>query len=167
MLGSRFSYIFLAIEPTRTMIHSSRESPGRSRKVPLFGAYYVKPTATAIVRAYKLCGDSVRDVMKIRQHALKLAFWPNEADLDWEWIQALKNKRIGELRIDEAIAGNNNLRVIFFKANKPLPNEPLPRIWSLTVLQKKSQHFTAGDLQAFSAMRDIIVFRNYHSIPGA
>lgn len=133
----------------------------------LFGDYYVTPTAGACARAWSLCKGSVRDYQKIRAHALKLAFWPNGADLDWCWIKSLEAKRVGELRIDEIIAQQNNLRVIFFKANKVLPSDPLPRIWTLTVFQKKRQDFSGKEIAAFRVMRDVVVSRRYAGIPGA
>lgn len=133
----------------------------------LFGEYYVKPTGTACVRAWKLCKQRMRDYQKIRSHALKLAFWPDGADLDWDWIKSLEAKRVGELRIDEVIAQQNNLRVIFFKANRILPGDPMSRIWTLTVIQKKSQDFSGQQIAAFRAMRDIVVARWYADIPGA
>ena len=133
----------------------------------LFGNYYVKPTASAGVRAWKVCNQKMGEYQKIRQHALKLAFWPRDADLDWDWIKSLEAKRVGELRIDETIAQQNNLRVIFFKANKILPGDPMPRIWTLTVFQKKRQDFSGKEIAAFRAMRDIVVARWYADVPGA
>lgn len=133
----------------------------------LIGQYYVKPTATACVRAWSLCKHRMRDYQKLRKHALKLAFWPDGADLDWDWIKTLEAKRIGKLRIDEVIAQQNNLRVIFFKANKLIPGDPLPRIWTLTVFQKKRQDFSSKEIAAFRAMRDIVFARHYADIPGA
>jgi hypothetical protein len=109
----------------------------------------------------------MRDYQKIRAHGLKLAFWPDEADLDWDWVVSLKEKRVAELRIDEVIAGCNNLRIIFFKANKKLPGEPMPRIWTLTVFQKKGMDFSGKEIAAFRTMRDIIVARDYANIAGA
>jgi len=133
----------------------------------LFGNYYVKPTAAACVRAWKVCNRSARDYFLIRSHALKLAFWPDEADLDWDWIKSLEAKRVGELRIDEVIAQQNNLRIIFFKANKLLPGDPMLRIWTLTVFQKKRQDFSGKEIAAFRVMRDLVVSRYYADIPGA
>jgi hypothetical protein len=114
-----------------------------------------------------LCNDSARDYFLIRSHALKLAFWPDEADLDWDWIKSLEAKRVGELRIDEVIAQHDNLRIIFFKANKLLPGDPMLRIWTLTVFQKKRQDFSGKEIAAFRVMRDVIVSRYYADIPGA
>lgn len=133
----------------------------------LFGSYYVKPTATACVRAWSISNNRMREYQKIRAQALRLAFWPHDADLDWSWIKSLEAKRVGELRIDEVIAQHNNLRVIFFKANKILPGEPMPRIWTLTVFQKKRDDFSGKEIAAFRAMRDTVVTRWYAEIPGA
>jgi len=134
----------------------------------LFGNYYVTPTATACMRAWKLCNNSAREYHKIRNHALKLAFWPDKIDLDWDWIKSLEAKHVGELRIDEHIAGHNNIRIIFFKANTRLPYDPpLQRIWTLTTFQKKRNDFTTGQIAAFQAMRDVVVERYYANLPGA
>lgn len=139
----------------------------------LFGSYYVTPTPTAITRAWKICKEHVRDFQAIRSHGLKLAFWPGGldsecADLDWDWIEGLKDKRIGELRIDEVIVGNNNLRIVFFKANRVLPRdpvarsgEPMIRIWPMIVFQKKRNDFSTREIAAFCAARQIIVLRYY------
>ncbi len=133
----------------------------------LFGNYYVKPTASACVRAWKICNYSVRDYQLLRSHAVKLAFWPDDADLDWDWIKTLESKRVGELRISETIAQHNNLRVIFFKANKLIPGDAMPRIWTLSVFQKKQQGFSGKEISGFRAMRDLVVARHYAEIPGA
>lgn len=132
----------------------------------LFGNYYVRPTATAIARAWSLCRQRVKDVQTIRRHALKLAFWPDDADLDWDWIRGLHDKGIGELRIDEVIAGCDNLRIVFFKANAMIPEDSLLRIWVLTVFQKKRNDFSKHELSSFLAMRNVVVERNYRGIQG-
>ncbi|MEZ6112377.1 MAG: hypothetical protein R3C99_15365 [Pirellulaceae bacterium] len=133
----------------------------------LFGSYYVKPTATACRQAMALCNNSMRDFQLLRRHALNLAFWPSEADLDWCWIKSLEAKRVGELRVHEVVAQHNNIRIIFFKSNKILPSEPLPRIWTLTVFQKKRDDFSGKEIAAFRVMRDIVVKRWYAGIAGA
>jgi hypothetical protein len=84
------------------------------------------------------------DFMEVRRHALKLRFWPDAAessrqgqvlDLDWSWVQGLPFRDVGELRIHEAIGGNDNLRIIFHVGDEKLKS-PLPIIWVLRVLQK-------------------------------
>jgi hypothetical protein len=134
----------------------------------LVGNYFVKPTATACVRAWHLCGNHMREYQKLRRHAFKLAYWPDgstgdagSADLDWDWIKGLEKLRIGELRIDEKINGHDNVRVIFFKANKVMDGDKLLRIWLLTAYQKKRQGFTTPELSSFKARRRIIVSREY------
>jgi|GEM_PF-1844452 len=146
----------------------------------LFGRYFVVPTPTALTRAWNLAQGQMRHFQCLRRHALKLAFWPAaesdlpDADLDWDWIEGEKRNRIGELRIDERIAGYENIRVIFFKANKPIDDDPkLPtgetmlRIWLLTVFEKKSQGFSPGMIKAWRAARQIILARFYDGDPDA
>ena len=133
----------------------------------LFGSYFIKPTPAAFLRADKLCNGKMRELQKLRSHCLKLAFWPDEIDIDWDWIKSLETKRVGELRIDEHIAQQDNIRIIFFKANKIIPGDPMPRIWPLTVFQKKRDDFTGKEIAGFRAMRDIVVARWYSDIPGA
>lgn len=132
---------------------------GLSLVSELFGDFYVTPTSAAVSRAWKLCGGSVREYQKLRRHALKLAHFPNCGD--WDWIKTLPGKRVAELRIDEEIAGKSNIRVIFFKTNTKLKNEPLPRIWTLTVFAKKSQNLSTNEVKAFRSMRELIVLRQY------
>ena len=133
------------------------------------GQYIVMPTASARTAAWNLCENRRREYQLLRRHAFKLVYWPTGAeeggqpasDIDWDWIKSLEGKRVGELRIDEHINGHNNVRVIFFKANKPLPGEALCRIWLLTVFQKKRQQFTNTEIRVFKSMRDLIVIRHY------
>jgi hypothetical protein len=100
--------------------------------------------------------------------ALGLAFFPHDADLDWEWIQGAEKLHLGELRIPEVVAGNNNLRVIFFKANIAIPDDPrnaegqiMTRIWLLSCFQKKRQELSNNQIAAWKGMRRIIVQRYY------
>src|SRR6266581_8945604 len=67
-----------------------------------------------------------RDKMEIRRHALKLRYWPEKhptdssgtvLDLNWSWIRALREFNIGELRLEDTIAGHDNLRIIFFEGD--------------------------------------------------
>jgi hypothetical protein len=48
-----------------------------------------------------------------------------------------------------------------------LPGETMPRIWPLTVFQKKRNDFSSKEIAAFRAMRDIVVARWYAELPGA
>ena len=79
-------------------------------------------------------------------------------DLDWDWIKALPGKRVGELRIDDVLAGNDNLRIIFFVGNSEL-RYPLPMIWILTVRQKKRQEWTTAEIKTFKLLRRLVLER--------
>jgi len=114
----------------------------------LFGDYYVVPTSGALAQAWALCQKSARSYHILRRHTLKLAFWPDGSDANWDWIKTLEQQKIGELRIDDEIAGNNNIRIIFFRANIALKGDPVSasgeimrRIWILAAFQKKTQGF--------------------------
>ncbi|MCC7423636.1 MAG: hypothetical protein IT428_25495 [Planctomycetaceae bacterium] len=134
----------------------------------LEGAYHVKPVAAAIRDAQDLF-PKYGDYQEARRHALKLRFWPSGmseergtvVDLDWEWIKAMIGEKVGELRIDDQIAGQNNLRIIFYVSDIILPNEPLPKIWLLSILQKKSWDFTKNDLRTFRTRLAVLKLRTY------
>ena len=134
----------------------------------LFGEYYVKPTASAIRDAQDLF-PKYGDYQEARKHALKLAFWPGAeaersgliVDLDWEWIQALRTFQIGELRIQDSIGGNRNLRVVFWVADKLLTGDSMKRIWTLAVVNKKSNDWTNPELKAFEGRYKILKLRKY------
>ena len=104
------------------------------------------------------------DYQEARRHALKLAFWPSGEpgdggqimDLDWEWIKAMRGLKVGELRISDVIGGHNNLRVIFHVTDVRLANEPMPRIWILSVLQKKAMAFTSRDIKTFRGRLNLL-----------
>ena len=109
----------------------------------------------------------VGDIMEVRRQALKLKWWPSGAtnsgqviDLNWESINSRPGEHIHELRIDDEIGGNNNLRIIFYSGD-PNVCEPLPMIWILSVIQKKRQHFTTNEIKVFRARKNLIVERVY------
>jgi hypothetical protein len=110
-----------------------------------------------------------RDYQRARRHALKLAFWPKAGagdfgqmmDLDWEWIRSMKGADVGELRISDTIGGHDNLRIIFYVSGTILKDDPLPRIWALSILQKKSRDFTSRDLSTFRGRLTILKARYY------
>ena len=136
----------------------------------LKGGYYVFPIGSALRRAIKLFDRKARPYFVLKRHVLKLRFFPSGiderndgdlADLNWDWIKGLGDINVGELRIDDEIGGHDNLRVIFYVADKTIDGEPLPRIWILTVIQKKEQRFSPGALKTFKAHRGIIFDRYY------
>jgi hypothetical protein len=144
-----------------------RPKPGASVMAALFGTYYVKPTFSAIRDAQDLF-PKYRDYQEARRHALKLAFWPGfnggggvVQDLDWSWIDGMGEPRAAELRIHETIGGQDNLRIIFYVSKVILPKDPMPRIWTLSILQKKTKQFEHDDLKTFKGRLKILLKRYY------
>lgn len=137
----------------------------------LFGYYHVTPTATAMREAFNLF-PKYGDYQEARMHALKLAFWPQKnaehsgkvIDLDWDQIIGMQSPRAYELRIDDKIGGHDNLRLIFyaFESDVVLPDDTMPRIFTIGVMQKKTQRFSNNDLKTFKA-RVAIVRRRFYS----
>lgn len=134
----------------------------------LTGSYRVRAIRPALDEVSKLC-RKIKDRMEIRHETLKLRYWPAKhpsdeggkiLDLDWSWIVALRPLRIGELRLDDTIGGNDNLRVIFFQGDESV-RDPLPMIWVLRVMQKKRDDFSSHDLSIFKARRTLVIERFY------
>lgn len=134
----------------------------------LTGNFHVRAFRPAFEDVDRLF-DRTRDKIEIREHALKLRYWPDNLtetsegqviDLDWSWIRALGDAKVGELRIQDRICGRENLRIIFFVGP---PSEKLPRrcIWILAVLQKKRDDFTANQLKIFRGRRLLVLQRFY------
>jgi hypothetical protein len=134
----------------------------------LVGSHYVKPNASAIRDAMRLF-PKYGDYQEARKHALKLAYWPGEnifnvnmvMDLDWDWIRALRDEQIGELRISDTIGGHRNLRVVFWVTDSVLPGDTLPRIWTIAVVDKKANDWTTPELRSFRGRKQILWLRNY------
>lgn len=140
------------------------------------GPVSTKLTGRYLVRAYRPALKEVKnsykkvaDRMELRRHALKLRYWPDPTadvrsghllDLNWDWIEGVSSRDVGELRIDDVIAGNNNLRIIFYIGEK-LDGFSMPIIWVLTVFQKKRMYFSTYDLDVFHERRRQIRKRFY------
>jgi hypothetical protein len=136
----------------------------------LTGNYRVRAISPALSEVYRLC-NRMSENIAIRRHALKLRYWPQRnpelpdgmlLDLNWSWVKSLPGLNVGELRIDDVIAGKDNLRAIFFVGD-PKVCKPLPVIWILRVMQKSRQDFTKNDLRVFRARRTLVLERFYNS----
>jgi hypothetical protein len=88
----------------------------------------------------------IGDRFEVRRQALKLRFWDERHlhppgmlfDHTYEGIKSLPGLGIYELRLDDLIGGQSNIRLVFFDPPKdwqPLSEEarPLRTIWSLIV----------------------------------
>jgi hypothetical protein len=136
----------------------------------LTGSFRVRALRPALGEVFRLC-DRWSENAEIRRHALKLRYWPEKCaedesgvvvDLDWSWIKALPGMHVGELRIDDVIAGNDNLRIIFYVGEAALA-QPLRMIWILRVMQKKRQDFSRYDISIFKARRTLVMERFYNA----
>lgn len=134
----------------------------------LTGTYFVRGSTAAFWEARKHW-PKTRHRMEIRRHALKLRFWPEKRptddtgkvlDLDWSWMRALAGQNIGELRIDDTIGGQSNIRLIFFVGDKG-SGDPMPVIWIIACLVKKRQDFTRAEIKTFEARRKLVLKRHY------
>jgi len=148
--------------------HHGRDRGQREAGGGLTGNYWIRPVQPAFKQATKLF-ERPGHYFELKGHALKLRYWPDGAidrgggvllDLDWEWIKALPNEKVGELRIADHIAGHDNLRLIFYVGG-PGVQTPLPIIWILAVLQKKRTEFTSRDIDVFHARRVLVDERFY------
>lgn len=138
----------------------------------LTGNYWVRVFRPAWREASKWL-PRTKDRIDLRSHALKLRFWPEAEpedetgqvlDVNWSWIRALKGggHKIGELRIDDAIGGHDNLRVIFYLADAhPNGKNPMKIIWILAVLQKKRQDFTQAQMDVYKGRKTLVDERFY------
>ena len=107
--------------------------------------------------------------MEVRRNALKLRHWGSRAvqgvmDLTYERIKAMSGSGVYELRIDDEIDGQRNIRIIFFEAPeawKPNGSYPKPVLWVLEALPKKAQDWTTNDIDRFKAKRAIVKERFY------
>jgi hypothetical protein len=86
-------------------------------------------------------------------------------DLDWSWIRACKGLDIGELRINEKLAGFDNWRVIFYEGPKPTGTE-MHRLWILQIMKKKGDDFTDADIKTFKLRRLMVIQRYYDGRAG-
>jgi hypothetical protein len=136
----------------------------------LTGHYHVIPTSAAIHEAEDLF-PRFGDYQQARSHALKLRFGPasdpNESgqvvDVGREWIKSMPGAKVDELRIDDVIGGCDNLCLIFYVSDLILPGDAMPKIWILSVLQKKSNSFTTHNLATFRGRLTILKKRVYEN----
>ena len=114
------------------------------------------------------------DRFEVRRQALKLRFWDERHlhlpgmlfDHTYESIKGLPRLGIYELRLDDEIGGQSNIRVVFFDPPpdwQPVVGEtrPLRVIWVLEALPKRRNDWTRNDITRFRASRLLIQKRFY------
>lgn len=118
--------------------------------------------------------SQIGDRFEVRRQALKLRFWDERRehgpgllfDHSYESIKALSGLGVYELRLDDPIGGQSNIRVVFFDPPSswvPLSSEwrPLRTLWVLEALPKKRNDWTTNDLTRFRGARLLIETRFY------
>jgi hypothetical protein len=134
----------------------------------LTGTHLVRVLRSGLQSA-KHFWPKVGDRMEVRRNALKLRHWGTRAgegvmDVTYESIKAMSGSGVYELRIDDAIGGHRNIRVIFFEppdAWKSNARYPKPILWVLEAVPKKRQNWTSNDIDRFWAKRAMIKERFY------
>lgn len=114
------------------------------------------------------------DRFEVRRQALKLRFWDERHlhipgmlfDHTYDSIKALSKLGIYELRLDDEIGGQSNIRIVFFDPPsgwQPCVGEsrPLRTVWVLEALPKRRNDWTTNDLTRFRASRLLIQKRFY------
>ena len=114
------------------------------------------------------------DRYEVRRQSLKLRFWDERhthptgvlVDLSYESIRALAGSGIYELRLDDTIGGQSNIRVVFFDPPRswvlhPEEGRPLRTIWVLEAMPKKRDDWAKNDISRFKNSRLLIRKRVY------
>jgi len=139
----------------------------------LAGVNFVRFTRHGLhsIRAY---WSGIGDRFDIRRYALKLRWWDERHlhlsgmifDHSYESIKSLPGSGIYEMRVDDVIGGQSNIRVVFFDSPRswaPLIHEkrPMRVVWVLEVLPKRRNDWTKNDITRFRAARLLIKKRFY------
>src|SRR5688572_649771 len=137
------------------------------------GANFVRFTRQGL-KSIRHHWDQLGDRMECRRQALKLRFWDDRhrhpvgmlLDHSYESIKALARFGIYEMRLDDDIGGQSNIRVVFFDpasdlVPKPKEKRPMRVVWILEVLPKKRNDWTTNELTRFRALAKLIKSRMY------
>lgn len=111
----------------------------------------------------------IGDRFEVRRQALKLRFWDERHlhppgmlfDHTYEGIKSLQGLGIYELRLDDQIGGQSNIRVVFFDPPqdwRPALEEarPLRTLWVLEALPKRRNDWTTNEITRFRASRLLV-----------
>ena len=89
-------------------------------------------------------------------------------DHSYEKIKALASESIYELRLDDTIGGQSNIRIVLFDPPSTWKCvednvKPLRVIWILEALPKKRNEWTRNDITRFKGQRLLLKQRFYES----
>lgn len=118
--------------------------------------------------------SNMADRFEIRRQALKLRFWDERHehgsgmlfDHTYESIKSIEEGRVYELRLDDDIGGQSNIRIVFFDPptgwRAVADNlRPMRVVWVLEALPKRRDGWTRNDITRFRGQRLIIKRRFY------
>jgi hypothetical protein len=138
------------------------------------GSNFVRFTRHGLqsIRSY---WSRIGDRFEARRQAKKLKYWDERHNHDpgmlfdhsYESIKALSGLGIYEMRLDDDIGGQSNIRVVFLDPPKdwtPAKGEgrPLRVIWVLEIMPKRRDDWTKNDLTRFKGARLLIEQRFYN-----
>lgn len=139
----------------------------------LTGVNFVRFTRHGL-QAIRHYWTDIGDRFEVRRQALKLRWWDERHlhpmgtlfDMTYEGIKSLPGLGIFELRLDDVIGGQANIRVMFFDPPaswEPLSEDvrPMRTIWVLEALPKRRTEWTKNDQTRFRASRNLIRTRFY------
>jgi len=123
------------------------------------------------IRSYwKKTGDR----FEVRRQALKLRFWDERHlhppgmlfDHTYESIKSFAGLGIYEMRLDDDVGSQSNIRIVFFDPPhdwQPTSEEarPMRIIWAIEALPKRRNDWTTNDITRFRTSRRLIQKRFY------
>lgn len=137
------------------------------------GCNFVRFTRHGL-QSIRNCWDKIGDRFEVRRQALKLRFWDERHthgpgllfDHSYENIKALQGLGVYELRLDDEIGGQKNIRVVLFDPPsnwEPQVNnvKPLRVVWVLEALPKRRNDWTTNEITRFRGSRLLIQKRFY------
>jgi hypothetical protein len=150
-----------------------REPINWRRRMALTGCNFVRFTRHGL-QAIRSSWKNTSDRFEIRRQALKLRFWDERHlgppgmlfDHTYESIKSLSQFNVYELRLDDEIGGQSNIRVVFFDPPKAWElqigeNRPMRVIWILEALPKKRDKWTDNQISRFRTSTKLLRKRFY------
>lgn len=137
------------------------------------GCNFVRFTRHGL-QSIRVYWNKIGDRFEVRRYALKLRFWDERHthgsgllfDHSYEHIKALPGLGIYELRVDDNIGAQRNIRIVFFDPPTNWEPElehakPLRVIWVLEALPKRRNDWTTNEITRFRGSRLLIQKRFY------
>ncbi len=138
------------------------------------GCNFVRFGRSGLQAIRKYWPDDIGSQFELRRQALKLRFWDQRHthgrgllfDLSYERIKGARSDDIYELRVDDEVGGQANIRIVMFDPPagwQPMPDHerPMRIVWVLEVMPKKRDDWTKNDFTRFHAARLVIKTRLY------